>query len=110
MTKKEYCYDDSPNIWLNFNVYVKDKLSVQNVYTAANYYMYRRGYNAWDTYPYLDERITQYTEGTLNIDVIDSKTKRLVWEGIAVGRVSQNTYDNLKMKVDEAVQLILFKC
>jgi hypothetical protein len=109
MTNKGYRYDDSPDIWLNFNVYVKDKISVQNVYTASNYYMYRRGYGAWDNYPYLDERITQYTEGTLNIDVIDSKTKRLVWEGIAVGKVSQNTYDNLEMKVDEAVQLIFSK-
>jgi hypothetical protein len=110
MTSKGYHYDNNPDIWLNFNVYIKDKIRVQSVYTASDYYIYRRGYySAWDNYPYIDERVTQYTEGTLNIDVIDSKTKRLVWEGIAIGKVSQDTYDNLKMKVDEAVQLILSK-
>jgi hypothetical protein len=109
MTNKGYRYEDNPDLWLSFNVYVEDKIKIKNVYTAPDYYMYRRGYNVWDDYPYFDERVTQYIEGTLNIDVIDRKTKRLVWEGIAIGKVNQNTYDNLEMKVDEAVRLILAK-
>lgn len=109
MTNKGYRFADNPELWVSFNVFVKDKIRVQSVYRASDYYMYRRGYSVWDDYPYFDERVSQYTEGTLNIDIIDSKTKRLVWEGIAIGKVNQNTYDNLENKVDEAVQLILSK-
>lgn len=60
----------------------------------------------WGDYPIFEERVTQYTEGTLNIDLIDNKTNRLLWEGIAVDRVNENTYDNLEAKINEAVALI----
>lgn len=60
----------------------------------------------WGDYPIFEERVTQYTEGTLNIDLIGNKTNRLLWEGIAVGRVNENTYDNLEAKINEAVALI----
>jgi hypothetical protein len=54
----------------------------------------------------MQERIKQYTEGTLNIDLIDRKTNLLLWEGIAIGKVTSNTYDNLEIKVNEAVTLM----
>jgi len=41
--------------------------------------------------PYWRDRtdVHRYTEGTLNVDLIDVERNRLVWEGIAVGRVGR---------------------
>jgi hypothetical protein len=106
MLNKGYKYALEPELWVNFNVYVKDKIKINNAPSACFYYNYRQGYDVWGDYPIFEERVTQYTEGTLNIDLIDNKTNRLLWEGIAVGRVSENTYDNLEAKINEAVALI----
>jgi hypothetical protein len=43
-------------------------------------------YGAWCGYPY-DETIN-YQEGTLNIDLVDSKRKAFVWQGNVEGRVA----------------------
>lgn len=109
MKQKGFRYSDTPDLWLNFNVHVKDKIRMTDGYVASRYYFYRWDYSAWDNYPLFDERISQYTEGTLNIDLIDRKTKYLVWEGIAVGEVNESTYDNLETKANEAVELIFAK-
>lgn len=39
------------------------------------------------------------TEGTVTIDVIDLEQKLLVWEGIAIGRVTDKTRENLQTVV-----------
>jgi hypothetical protein len=45
----------------------------------------------------------------LNIDVIDAARKQMVWEGLAVGRVTDKTMDNLKPAIGEAVTAIFSK-
>ena len=74
------------------------------MYSSA-YYGYRRGYyDPWVGYGYGTEtHVSQYTEGTFNIDLIDPKTKRLVWEAVGVGRISDDTFENLEQKVAEGV-------
>jgi hypothetical protein len=109
MLKKGYTYAEEPDLWVNFNVYVKDKININTAPTASFYYHYRRGYGVWGDYPIIEDRITQYTEGTLNIDLIDNNTKRLLWEGVAIGRVSDKTYENLEDKINQAVALIFEK-
>jgi hypothetical protein len=109
MLKKGYTFAEEPDLWVNFNVYVKDKININTAPSPAFYYHYRRGYGVWGNYPIIEDRITQYTEGTLNIDLIDNNTKRLLWEGVAIGRVSENTYENLEDKINQAVTLIFEK-
>tara|TARA_R110002167_G_scaffold262768_1_gene469437 strand:+ start:877 stop:1470 length:594 start_codon:yes stop_codon:yes gene_type:complete len=109
MLNHGYKYADEPDLWVNFNVNIKDKINITSAPSASLYYHYRRGYGVWGNYPIVDDRITQYTEGTLNIDLIDSSTKRLLWEGVAIGRVSENTYENLEDKINKAIALIFEK-
>lgn len=109
MLNKGYIYAEQPDLWVNFNVYVKDKIEINTPPSASFYYHYRRGYGVWGDYPIFEERIKQYTEGTLNIDLIDNNTNRLLWEGVAIGRVSEQTYDNLEAKINQAVGLIFEK-
>ena len=96
-----------PDLLINFNANLQDKTKVTtspSMYSSA-YYGYRRGYyDPWVGYGYGTEtHVSQYTEGTFNIDLIDPKTKRLVWEAVGVGRISDDTFENLEQKVAEGV-------
>ena len=58
---------------------------------------------------YNDVNVDQYTEGTLNIDIVDAAAKRLVWEAIAVGRVNRRDREKLPAVVREVVPQMLAK-
>lgn len=86
-----YATDGRPDLWLNINAYTQQRTDVSTMPTIdyAYYYSYRaRGYYV---VPYWRDRtdVYRYTEGTLNVDLVDVERNRLVWEGIAVGRVSR---------------------
>ena len=106
MQKKGFREAENADLWVNFNVYVHDKLTVDTSPSISLYYGFRRDYGVWGNYPMMQERIRQYTEGTLNIDIIDRKTNLLIWEGVAIGKVTSSIYDNLEIKINEAVKLM----
>lgn len=93
MEARGYRYsEDDPDLWLNINAYMQRRTDVSTVPEVdyAYYYSYRyRGYVAM---PYWRDRtmVSRYTEGTMNIDLVDARRNALVWEGIAVGRVTRN--------------------
>lgn len=99
----------NPQLLVNFNARLDDKLRVNStpstsIAVGRGYYGYRGGfYSAWPAY---DTSVDQYTQGTLNIDVVDAAQKRLVWEGIAVGRVTQKARQNLGKAIDSTVSEI----
>jgi hypothetical protein len=78
---------------INVSGRLQDKTRVTTVSDpyVGGYYSYRRGYyGAWGGYGYgTSTHVSQYTEGTINVDIVDSKLKRMVWEGVAVGRVNE---------------------
>ncbi len=80
----------------------KTKVTTYNDPMYGGYYGYRRGYyDPWYGYGYgTSTHVSQYTEGTVNIDMVDAKAKRMVWEGIAVGRVDE---DRSNAEVREAI-------
>ena len=97
---------NAPQLLINFNGALNDKLRVTTVPTAypvGGYYGYRGGmYSAWPMYA--DQTmVSQYTEGTLNIDVVDAARKQLVWEGVVTNSVTQKDLDNPKNAIDAAV-------
>jgi len=83
---------DKPDLWVNINAFTERRTDVSTMPTVdyAYYYSYRaRGYYV---VPYWRDRtdVYRYTEGTINVDLVDVARNRLVWEGIAVGRVSNS--------------------
>jgi hypothetical protein len=68
----------------------------------GGYYGYRRGYyDPWSGYGYgTQTHVSQYTEGTVNVDMVDARQKRMIWEGVAVGRVNE---DRSNAEVREAI-------
>ncbi len=73
---------------------------------------YGYGYGSWGYYGggYQQTQVDQYEEGTLMIDLIDAKTKQLVWRGTAQSRLQNlKTPEERNKRIREAVDAILEK-
>ncbi len=108
MEKRGYTKSDDPDLLLNFNAVLQDKTKITTTSAPppmGGYYGYRGGYyGAWGGYGYGTEtRVSEYTEGTFNIDIVDAKQKQLIWEAVGVGRVTQKKLENLEQGVMEGV-------
>ena len=107
MENRGYTKSDNPDLLLNFNAILQDKTKVTTspAPMAGGYYGYRGGhYGAWGGYGYATEtHVSQYTEGTFNIDIVDAKKHQLIWEAVGVGRVSDKALGNLEEAVNKGV-------
>ena len=90
---------------VGFNVSTKEKIkSTSSPSMSAGYYGYRGRYGYSYGMGYGTEtRISQYTEGTLNIDVVDASRKQLIWEGVAVGKLKEPKENELQAGIDKVV-------
>jgi len=109
MESRGYTKSDNPDLLVNFNAILQDKTQVRTTSTPppmhGGYYGYRGGYyDAWGGYGYGTEtHVSQYTEGTFNIDIVDNRTHQLIWEAVGVGRVTEKKLENLEEVVKTAV-------
>ncbi|MGY6517817.1 MAG: DUF4136 domain-containing protein [Lysobacteraceae bacterium] len=103
-----YRYDPaSPDLLVNFNLSAQRVLESRPspYYGWGGYYPHRWGwYGPWAGWHH--EPVRQFTEGTLNIDLVDAGERRLVWEGMAVARLTGEGYAGRDRLVDEAVASI----
>ncbi|MEE4360331.1 MAG: DUF4136 domain-containing protein [Pseudomonadales bacterium] len=105
---KGYRYsEENPDLLVNFSARLDERVRTSpEPSMGVGYYNYRRGfYSGWLGYD--SQRIETYREGTLNIDVVDPETMRMVWEGVAVGRVSGDEMDPDSPAIENAVADIL---
>ena len=85
-----------PDLVINFYLNTKEKIQARTSPAAGAYYGYRRGYyGAWGGYG-TETTVTQYTEGTLHVDLVDARRNELAWEGIAQGRIRSDVMENLQ--------------
>ncbi len=108
MLKRGYTKSSNPDLLVNFSGVLEEKTKVTTTPAGPSmtgYYGYRRGYYAgWGSYNYATEtHVSQYTQGTFNIDLVDSERKQLVWEAVGVSRVSQKALKNLEERVQQGV-------
>jgi hypothetical protein len=93
------------------HVFLQDKLSVQQ-YTDYGYgyggYPYRYGYyNSWTGMPPVTyTQVSQYTEGTMILDFVDTRTKKLVFrgKGTAIVEGVGNNGDKISKAVEKIVE------
>jgi Domain of unknown function (DUF4136) len=105
--------NNAPQLLINFNAALVEKTRVSSMPVLVNgglgfyggsYYGYRRGiYAPWPQY--VEQTVvTNYKEGTLNIDVIDASRKQLVWEGVVTdSSVTQAELADLPASINNAV-------
>ncbi|MEH6581307.1 MAG: DUF4136 domain-containing protein [Halioglobus sp.] len=102
----------SPEVVMNFYILKDEKVKTrQTPAMGGGYYGYRGGY--YDGFGYggaaYETRIDQYTVGTLTIDMIDPKARKLLWEGTVTGRLTKKDVENLEATIGEAVRDIFVK-
>jgi len=103
MEKRGYTLSDNPDLLINFSGKLREKQDIESV--PGPYYGYRAGfYGAWPGYGWGSDVYTvNYTEGTLNVDLIDARTKQMVWEGVSIGEVTKEKLENRQASIDHAV-------
>ena len=110
MESRGYTMSDNPDLMINVSGRLQDKTKVTTTsdpYMGGGYYGYRRGYyGTWGGYGYgTTTHVSNYTEGTVNVDMVDRAQKRMVWEGVAVGRVKENkTSEETRTNIYNGIQ------
>jgi hypothetical protein len=100
----------NPQLIVNFNARLDDKMRVSTTPAPTmtmgmgmgrGYYGYRGGmYGTWPMYQ--DQTtVSQYKEGTLNIDIVDAGRKQLVWEAVVTDKFTEKKRDNIGKTVDD---------
>jgi len=95
MLPRGYVKSANPDLLINVSARLEDKTKVTTTSSPAmyggGYYGYRGGmYDPWGGYGYgTSTHVSQYTEGTVNVDMVDIAQKRMVWEGVAIGRINE---------------------
>ena len=97
-------YDPAnPDVVMNFYIRTEEKIRTRQTPGAAGgYYGYRGGYYDGFDGGY-ETRVEQYTVGTLTIDMIDLKKRKLLWEGTVTGRLTKKDVQNREATIDDAV-------
>jgi Domain of unknown function (DUF4136) len=90
-----YQPSEKPDLLINLHVQKRDAAQTN---AASDYYAYRNGRYAWRAG--VPTESVSYVDGTLNVDVVDAAGDRLIWEGIAIGSISQRMYENLESTID----------
>lgn len=107
MELRGYEKSNDPDLLVNFNAILREKTDVRTTPAPmyGGYYGYRGGfYDPWMGYGYAQEtHVSQYTEGTFNIDLVDARKKKLVWEAVGTGRISQKMLEELEERVNAGV-------
>lgn len=100
MQHRGYQPSDLPDLLVNFHLQTEEKDTVST--SPASYFGWRGGYH-WAADPVRDHAIATYTNGTLNVDVIDRARNELVWEGVAIGVIRDEALANPEPAVDVVI-------
>ncbi len=117
MTKRGYQYvPDLKDADLGVNTYIlaREKTDYQYYSDYYGHYGFYYGY-PWAWYgpvgpPYYGTSVTSrdYIEGTIIIDVFDTKAKKLIWQGVGVGELDPNKHATEK-KINRIISQIMYK-
>ena len=106
MESRGYVYDEArPDLLVNINAYINDRQDVISTpqLQYRTYYNYR--FNSYVSTAFWTDRTDVYTysEGTLNVDLVDAVAKQLVWEGVAVGRMANTKPAQRDTRIDSTL-------
>ncbi len=100
---KGFTKSENPDLLVSIFTKARKKVNVYNNSMHYGWYPYYYG-------PNYGMQISEYTEGTLFIDLIDAKDKKLAWQGIGSGALVKSGDVNKKEeKIKEFVNQIMAK-
>ena len=106
LESRGYTYTaEQPDLWVNLNAYMQKRTDVTSYPTVDYSYYYSYRARSYMAVPYWRDQthVRDYTEGTLNVDLVDRRKNRLVWEGIAVGRIAKLKPEERAVRIDSTV-------
>jgi len=107
MQARGFSYSERPDLLINVSARLQEKTKVTTTSDPfPSYYGYRRGfYDPWYGYGYgSSTHVSQYTEGTVNIDVVDARAKKMVFEGVAIGRLKEDrSNEEVRQAINDGV-------
>ncbi|MDP9198321.1 MAG: DUF4136 domain-containing protein [Pseudomonadota bacterium] len=103
MEARGYRKEVNGQLLVNFHRQSKDKVKVTQTSVPTGYYGYRRGFYTWGAGPAMQTDVQNYREGTLIIDVVDLGAKKLLWQSVAVARITKDMLESPKPHIDSAV-------
>ena len=85
LLEKGFTKSDTPDLLVNFFTKEKQQINIYN----NNFNSFGYGWG-WARGPFLGTRynVSNSTEGTLYIDLVDTKRKELIWQGIGRGNLT----------------------
>jgi hypothetical protein len=105
MASRGFQRSDTPDLLINFFVNTEDRMSVRTVPTTSSFHSYRMGrYSTWRGY---ETRVTNYTQGTLSIDLVDVANNMLAWEGVAENRLRTDVRNVTQEQSDDIVRQVM---
>lgn len=106
MNARGYTFDaKSPDLKVNFQGIVQERTDVYStpMVDYQYFYSYRSRRYVPVGYWYDQVHVSNYTEGTLTVDLVDAQRNRLVWTGDAIGRVTRKAPQERLQDVDRAI-------
>ena len=101
MTSKGFTKSETPDLLINFFTKEREQVDV-NQFNMGWGYGWGWGWNPWMWGG--NTTVNRYPEGTLYIDLIDSKKKELIWQGEGEGVLTKDTN-----KKDEVIKEFVIK-
>jgi uncharacterized protein YuzB (UPF0349 family) len=96
LERRNYVYSETnPDLRINFYLNVVDRQDVRVTPASVGPFAFRTWASEIDT--------VNYRQGTLSVDVVDSKQNLLVWQGIAEGRLSRKALENPGPVIEQTV-------
>jgi hypothetical protein len=113
MEARGYTYAHSnADLLINFTTKLEEQTRIHSYPAAPMYYGGYGGWGyggwgyggwGWGGWGGYDTYVDQYLEGTLNINIVDARRKRLVWEGVVISRISDKHVQNRQAALNAAV-------
>jgi hypothetical protein len=94
-----YVEGEANDLEINFFVATREVvegMTQPGVGVGIGYGRYHSHYRVWADYP--AQRIRQYTEGTLHVDVVDTARRQLIWEGVVRDRLREGEFDRNEVR------------
>lgn len=96
---------DEADFLVTYHAALESKLDVDTIYRTYGYgYGWGRGYGPAE----VDTVVRQYEQGTLLLDFVDPKTRKLIWRGSASAEITpDSTPEKRQERINEAVARML---
>lgn len=102
---KEMTKSKNPDVLVSLFTKSRERVDVNDSFYGGFYSGY---YYPW-YYGRTPVNVSQYTEGTLFIDIIDAKQKDLIWQGVGTGALSTRSVERKIERINEFVKEIMAK-